>query len=281
MSVRIAALETYLGPDRNEFGAAVDSAQDEIEMAVSVARRAVARLPENAKFDSIIFATCGIRQVFPSGAAAIADALGIDCPGFDVTAGCASMSIAMEVGARMPGSVLVVCSDNLSRTIDASDPSHAPLKSFGDGAAAAVIRRDAGPGPRLLAHRGKTLGRFRKFYGSKDGRLLRSIPADEKKELGEAYLSCWSEIGCELMALCPAGSVPWIYANQGDAKLFPRLAQALGLPEERVVRTEHGHAGGADPWVGLQLQPPPAGGLAILLGSGIGFTFHGTLLEMP
>jgi 3-hydroxy-3-methylglutaryl CoA synthase len=272
VSARVAALETHLGSGRNEHGAAVDRELDEVAMAVRVARRAAAGA---GPIDAVIFATCGIRPIFPSGAAAITEALGLECPGFDVTAGCASMSVALELAAHRPGTTLVVTSDNLSRTVDPLDPSHAPLKSFGDGAAAALIRRDAGPGPRLVAHRGTTLGSFRRYYASNEGKLVRTIPVDEKKRLGDAYLACWSRIARELMGLCPAGSVPWIYAN-----LFPRLAEALGLADERIVRTGHGHAGGADPWVGLQLQPPPKGGFAVVLGSGIGFTFHGTLVEM-
>lgn len=280
MSARIVSSATYLGPSRNEHGAAVDPSLGEVEMAVRVAREAIARLPDASGVDAIIFATSGIRQVFPSGAAAVAEALGLSCRAFDVTAGCASMSLAVEVGAQMKGRVLVVCADVLSQTIDPGDPAHAPLRSFGDGAAALVLSGEGGPGPRIRSSRGKTLGRWRRYYGSKDGRLIRTIPPEEKRELSAAYLSCWTEIGRELTAQCPPGVVPWVYANQGDAKLFPQLMLALGLPEERLIRTGHGHAGGADPWIGLQLQPPPKGGWAIALASGIGFSFHGTLLEI-
>jgi 3-oxoacyl-[acyl-carrier-protein] synthase III len=280
MSPRIAALATHLGPDRSEHGVAIEPDHDEISMAIKVAREVSFRLPESSRsFDSIIFASSGIRHIFPGGGAAIAEALGLSCQAFDVTAGCASMSLALEIGARMNGTVLVVCSDLLSRTIDPLDPAHAPLRSFGDGAAAAVISRD-GPGPRILAHGGRTLGRWRGFYGSKDGKLLRSIPAGEKRDLSAAYLGCWTEIGRELLSRCPAGAVPWVYASQGDAKLFPQLMRSLGLPEDRVVRTGHGHAGGADPWIAIQAAPPPPGSFALVLASGIGFTFHGTLLEM-
>ena len=281
MSSRIAALATYLGPDRNGNGVAIEPDHDEVGMGVRVAREVFAQLPQSSRaFDSIIFASSGIRQIFPSGGAAIAEALGISCQAFDVTAGCASMSLAVEIGAQMMGSVLVVCSDLLSQTIDSENPAHAPLRSFGDGAAALVIRRDSGPGLRILAHSGKTLGRWRDFYGSKDGKLIRSIPAEDKRDLSAAYLSCWTDIGRELLERCPTGAVPWVYANQGDAKLFPQLMSALALPEDRLVRTGHGHAGGADPWIGLQSNPLPHGGLAIVLASGIGFTFHGTLLGM-
>jgi 3-oxoacyl-[acyl-carrier-protein] synthase-3 len=278
---RIAALSTYLGTRRNAQGAAIEPDHDEIGMAVRAARAAADRLPGPERvFDSIIFASSGIRQIFPSGAAAVAEALGASCRAFDVTAGCASMGLAVEIGARMEGSVLVVCADVLSRTIDPEDPTHAPLRGFGDGAAAAVIRRDSGPGLRILGHGARTLGRWRGFYGSKDGKLVRSLPAEGKSELSAGYLSCWAEISRELLARCPAGAAPRFYANQGDAKLFPRLMGALALPEDRVVRTAHGHAGGADPWIALQESPPPRGGLAIVLASGIGFSFHGTLLEM-
>src|SRR5262245_29462572 len=281
MSTRIAALATHVGPHRTLQGAAIDPSRDELAMAVKVAREAIrGATMEVDELDYILFAPCGIRQIFPGGAAAIAEALGTTCGSFDVTAGCASMGIAVEIGGRMPGTSLVVSADSLSRTIDPDDPSHAPLRSCADGAAAMVLRHDQGQGPRILAHRARTVGRWRRFYGVRDGRLLRSLPQDKQKELRDDYLRSWTEIGCELLRVNRSATETWIYANQGDTHLFADLAHALGLPEDRLVRTSHGHAGGSDPWIGLKSNPPPTGALALLLTSGIGFVFHGTLLEM-
>jgi 3-oxoacyl-[acyl-carrier-protein] synthase III len=280
MTSRIAALATYLGPNRNEQGAAVEPALDEVAMAVRVAREAVSRLPCSGPLDAVIFANSGVRLIFPAGAIAIAEALGLSGRAFDITAGCASMGIAVDIGAHMPGSTLVVCADVLSRTIDPTDPTHAPLRTCGDGAAAVVIRHDSGSGPRIVAQRGMALGRWRRFYSSKNGRLVRSLPPEHKPHVSEAYLNSWTQIARELLDLCPGGDRSWLYANHGDPKLFSSLLRTLGLREDRLVRTEHGHAGGADPWIAFELQPPPKGSWAVLLASGIGFTFHGTLLEV-
>jgi 3-oxoacyl-[acyl-carrier-protein] synthase III len=281
MNARVAAMATYVGSVRDGRGVAVEPDLDEVAMAVNVAREAAEHPAQRGEpFDAIIFASSGIRHVFPSGAAAIAEALGLNCLAFDITAGCTSMGIAVEVAARAASRSLVVCADVLSRTIDPTDQSHVPLLSFADGAAAIVIRHDPGGGPTILSCRSKTVGRWRDFYSSKHGRIVRSLPPECKKDLGAAYLQAWTEIGRELIALCPAGSAPWVYANQGDATIFPSLMAALNLPEDILIRTSHGHAGGADPWIGLQAQPAPRGSRALLLASGIGFTFHGTLLEM-
>ena len=281
MNARIASVATYVGRDRNEHGVAVEPSLDEVAMAVRVAQKAMAQLTQREmKPDAIIFATSGIRHVFPSGAAAIAEALGLDCEACDVTAGCAAMGIAVQIGDRLRSTSLVVCSDLLSQTIDPRDPSHAPLRRFGDGAAAVVIRHDEGPGPKILSYRSKTVARWRPFYGSKQGRLLRSVPPELKQDLSTTYLQSWTEIGRSLLSQCQIGSDPWVYANQGDVKLFPQLMSNLGLRDDRLIRTEHGHAGGADPWIGFQLNPPPKGTPMLLLSSGIGFTFHGALLEM-
>lgn len=281
MNARIASVATYVGRDRNEHGAAIEPCLNEVDMAVKVAHEAMAQLGHREKKpDTIVFATSGIRHVFPSGATAIAEALGVDCGACDITAGCASMGIAVQIGERLGSTSLAVCSDLLSQTIDSNDPSHAPLRTFGDGAAAVVITHDEGPGPKILSYRSKTVGRWRSFYGSTHGRLGRSLPPELKQDLSTAYLQSWTEIGRSLLNQCQIGSDPWVYANQGDVRLFPQLMSNLGLPEDRLIRTGHGHAGGADPWIGLQLNPPPKGSPVLLLSSGIGFTFHGTLLEM-
>ncbi len=281
MKARIAALETYIPTHRNFYGAAVETESSEVEMAVFVARALCSRNDiAPGSLDTIIYAGSGIRPVFPSGAVALANALGVSCCTFDVTAGCNSMNIAIGLAARMEGRILVVCSDLLSHTIDLNDPSHIPLRMFADGAAAVLICHNAGRGPQVISQSGRTSGQWREYYSSVNGKLLRSIPALEKKSLSEAYVGRWTEICLELLAQCPSGTVPRIYANQGDAKLFPLLLDALKLPVHAVACTQHGHSGGADPWVAFEQSPPAPGDYAIVLSSGIGFSFHGILLEM-
>ena len=278
MAPRITAIATELGDARNDYGASVHCAADEVSMAVTVAVRAMAQVPSTA-LHAIVFASSGIRHHFPCVAAAIASALRTNCLAFDVGAGCAGMSTGIGLASALRGRVLVVGADLLSRTIDPLEPSHAVLRAFADGAAAVLIDHDADHGYQLLGAVGRTAGEWRQHYGSANGKLIRTLPANEKAVLRATYIRHWTQIGAELFAMCPPNEERWVYASQGDPQLFPELRAALGIAEDHLVRTVHGHAGGADPWIGLLASPPPAGSNVLMLSSGIGFTFHGLLLK--
>ncbi len=78
----------------------------------------------------------------PAEAATIAGELGIDAPCFDLNSACTSFGMQVTFVSRMdpshlPGFVLLVNPENLTRSIDYSDRASAVL--FGDGSAAAVL----------------------------------------------------------------------------------------------------------------------------------------------
>jgi 3-oxoacyl-[acyl-carrier-protein] synthase III len=279
MTKRIISIATRVGNVANQFGAFTEPVDDEITTAVDVATRAIGHVSDGGKVDRIIFAHSGIRQIFPSGAIAIASNLFLNCVAFDVAAACASMSIAVEIAASMSGRTLVVSADSMSRTIDPDNPSHLPLRGFGDGAAAVMICDKEREGLAIIAHQGITDGRWVEFYGSANGKLLRALPSDRKPELRASYVNSWAAIFNALVQKRTQNGPLFLFANQGDKMLFPELIQTLGLSKEQLIVTDHGHAGGADPWIGLHAHPIPIGSSAILLASGIGFAFHGILLE--
>lgn len=280
MNATIMSLATRVGSIRNQFGALIEPNLDEIALGVSVAHDALSQLPPGEKtVDRVIFASSGIRAIFPSGAIAIATELGLRCVAFDVTAACASMCIAVELAAAMNGRSLIVGADSMSRTIDCNEPSHLPLQRFADGAAALVIGKDQCTGQRIMGHCGVTDGRWRTYYQAAGGKIRRSLPVDLKADLRACYIESWVEIAQRLMQQRECDGRVRIYPNQGDRALFPDLVLALGLSEDQLVTTDHGHAGGADPWIGLNSHPLSRGDSAILLSSGIGFEFHGILIE--
>ncbi len=275
----ITAISTYVGPIKNMFGSVIDPKNNEIAMAIKVATHITRNFPVDS-FNSIVFGHSGIRQIFPSGAAAVAQELGISCQTFDITAGCTSMNVGVEIASHANGSVLVIGSDNLSRTIDPINSTHVPLQSFADGAAALIVQNHSNSGFEILACEGTTASNWRDFYTSKDGIVSRSVPENKKKDISDTYLTCWLEITRKLLKSCPLGTVPWIFANQGDKKLFPKLIRLLELPEDHIIITDHGHAGGADAWIALNNTILPKNSIAIILSSGIGFHFHGILLKV-
>lgn len=281
MVARIAAMATYVGKEKSGYGTAIEPDLDEIAMGKLVAEKALSKLPlEPSEVTTVIFASAGIRAMFPSAAAEITGYLSLNCKSFDILAGCASFSQAIEIASRMNGLVLVVTADTLSRTVNTKDPSHSALTSFADGAAAVLISHDALPGHRIMQAFGETQSFCHSYYGSQHGVIQRSLPSALKPRLREAYLNAWSSITTKLMNDIPEDIGPWVFCNQGDQQLFLPFKAKLERDVQSVIVTEHGHAGGADPWIGLMSHPCAKGQYAIMLASGIGFHFHGLLLEV-
>ena len=281
MKASIVSIATHVGSTINEFGAAVEPYYDEIEMGVCVAKKVMEKRPPNTcQISAIIFASAGIRHIFPSAAAAIGERLGLTCSSFDITAGCAAMGQAIELASNMDGLILVISADNLSKTISSAEPNHFALRKFADGAVALLVSSDGAIGHRILATNGQTHAFCHQYYGSENGIVKRNLPVEIKPKLSEEYLNAWASITHNLLNECPNIDNFEIFCNQGDQKIFKPLAEKLKMPQIRINQTGHGHAGGADPWIGLITNKPPNGSYVILLSSGIGFHFHGILLEI-
>nr|WP_295033959.1 hypothetical protein [Shewanella sp.] len=195
-------------------------------------------------------------------------------------AGCAGVGQAIELASSMEGMILIISADNLSRTIDSEEPSHFALRQFADGAVGIIVSHNAVSGHRIVATNGQTNASFHQYYRSVNGVVKRNLPPEVKPLLSAAYLDAWTSITRKLLVKSLDTEQLWIFCNQGDKKLFEPLIDALDFPDVQLVNTNHGHAGGADPWIGLMADTPPKGSQAILLSSGIGFHFHGILLEV-
>lgn len=85
-------------------------------------------------------------HVTPAEAATVAAEIGVDVPCFDLNSACSTFGMQLKVLSDMrpetlPPYVLVVNPENVTRVIDYSDRSAAPL--FGDGTSAAVVSASA------------------------------------------------------------------------------------------------------------------------------------------
>ncbi|MCK6263968.1 hypothetical protein KP803_11870 [Vibrio sp. ZSDE26] len=281
MVARIAAMATYIGQTKSASGTAIEPHLDEMAMGKLVADEVLCKIPiDRSSITMVIFASAGIRPIFPSGAASITAHLGLNCKSFDVLAGCGGFGQAIEIASLMDGSILVVTADTLSRTVSPNEPSHEPLKLFADGAAAVLISHDALAGHRIINAFGETQPFCHSYYGASQGLVKRSLPPTLKPKLRDAYLNAWLSITRELINQITVKERPWVYCNQGDHQLFVPFMEEIKKDVQRIILTGHGHAGGADPWIGLMNHPLEQGQHAIMLASGIGFHFHGLLLEI-
>jgi 3-oxoacyl-[acyl-carrier-protein] synthase-3 len=89
----------------------------------------------------VIAGGCSPETCIPAEASAIAKALGIERPAFDLHSACSSFGAQVhflsQMGPALPEYVLILSPENMTRAIDFSDRSAAVL--FGDATSAAVV----------------------------------------------------------------------------------------------------------------------------------------------
>src|SRR6185436_12039326 len=89
----------------------------------------------------VIGGDCSPDHCIPAEGAAIANALGLSVPAFDIHSACstfgAQVHILSQMGPAAPEYVLLVSPENTTRVTDFSDRSSAIL--FGDATSAAVV----------------------------------------------------------------------------------------------------------------------------------------------
>lgn len=221
--------------------------------ALEAARQAMDRAGVTAEqLDGIIFATVTPDHRLPSAACDIQAALGAtQAWAFDVVAACSGWLFGLTVGEALMRSgsgdiVLVIGAEKLSSIVDYTDRSTAIL--FGDGAGAAVLKRNAGDGRGILAS-----------YMGADGRLasLLHIPGggaadplsvellDDKRhmvkmagrEVFKAAVLAMSRSADE--AIARAGLAPdaidLLIPHQANLRIIEATAKHAGIPMDKVM----------------------------------------------
>lgn len=280
----IYGIGTYLGSEIDQAGISRELHLTELEMGVIAVQQIIhsldGQLPE---IERVIFCTSGIRHLFPAVSIGIARHFGLECEAFDVAAGCAAAGPAFAYAEAAGGFSLIIVSELLSHTVDHSDALQRKIyASFSDGCAAILVGHGNSELPALFniaQVQSSSRGEFLHYYASSGGKIIRDLPEHKKLELKNAYLDSWHEIVKKLSSGRQKKDIERFYVNQGDISLFELLADRLGIDLSRITRTQHGHAGGADPWIALQKMPLKKGQFGICLGSGIGFAFYGVLIE--
>lgn len=126
------------------------------DMCVAAAQRTLEHAGMRADdIDFIVVASLTTREIVPNPAVTVADRLGIPAvPGFVLNTACAGFIHALSVGyayvaTEQAPNILVISGDALSRITNYRDPKTAVL--FGDGAGAAILSANTGPGRVLGA----------------------------------------------------------------------------------------------------------------------------------
>ena len=286
-----------------------DPGEQPSDMAIAAARRAIDRSGvDRARIGLVMYTSAGYTDYqLWSPSAHLMAALGIDNGfGFEVRNNCAAANLAASIGAglveRDPDvdAVLVVAADRMTELVDYADPAQHLFFSFGDGASAAVLRRDE-PTNRILGfaeHTVPTLNDGRVHWGGTvalddpgDHTTRTTItlpdPDDFAARMAEVYLENYTAVVRRALEHAGRGvdDVDAIIINQVKPSLRDAVFDALGVDRSRTVPTitHFGHIGPADVWFCLEqacgrgLVGP--GSTVVLASSGLGASWAATVVE--
>jgi 3-oxoacyl-[acyl-carrier-protein] synthase III len=227
---------------------------------------------------------------------------------YEVRNACNGGNLGLYLASRQmladPGlnHALVVCSDTPSRVVDYSDESLISLFALGDGATAAVLRKNH-PGNRILSYAGISdgsladeiclpLGGTRVTWApenaAKELRHLRIQDPDRLSEVfATTYIKNYVRVVRDALRKCgrSVSEVDFLFTNQVKKSTLNAIFEALDLPLEKTCRTmeRYGHLMSSDTLLGLEqmlaLGRIREGDLVVLASSGAGFHWAATVVQ--
>ena len=215
-------------------------------LAVTAARKAM----ENAgvsgeEIDLIIVGTVSGDMCFPSTACQIQAAVSaVHATAFDINAACAGFLFGLSIVdayfyAGRAKTALVIGAEVLSKMMDWADRSTCVL--FGDGAGAAVVRKeeggllsivqgsDGGRGMALTCHNRPVNNPFVRAdntldYTKMDGQAVFRFAV---KTVPEAIRQALAKAGCE------ADEIKYFILHQANIRIIEAVAKKLGQPDDK------------------------------------------------
>ena len=273
------------------------------DLAVRAARQALERAnrkPEDV--DLIILGTDSPDFITPATSVVLQDKLGAKNAGtFDVACACASFPTGLAAAAGLIATnaslrtVLVVGAYMMHRLADPKDPA---IFFYGDGAGAAVLEASDWPG--FISSAMHADGSYHRYWGIyaggtaepaseaavRDGRTQVQLVKRYPPEINEQG---WPRIVQRLMnnGGFAISDVDLFIFTQVRKPTIESVMVGLGAPVERAhtIMEEQGYTGSA--CVGMALHDAiekrkiRAGGLVLMVGSGVGYNQAGVAFRMP
>ena len=273
------------------------------DLAVRAAQQALERAnrkPEDV--DLIILGTDSPDFITPATSVVLQDKLGAKNAGtFDVACACASFPTGLAAAAGLIATnaslrtVLVVGAYMMHRLADPKDPA---IFFYGDGAGAAVLEASDRPG--FISSAMHADGSYHRYWGIyaggtaepaseaavRDGRTQVQLVKRYPPEINEQG---WPRIVQRLMndGGFAISDVDLFIFTQVRKPTIESVMVGLGAPVERAhtIMEEQGYTGSA--CVGMALHDAiekrkiRAGGLVVMVGSGVGYNQAGVAFRMP
>jgi 3-oxoacyl-[acyl-carrier-protein] synthase-3 len=276
-------IDTFVGNRTRYF--AIDLETGELrcslaDLGETAGRRALeAAGLQSAEVDLMVMGTCSPDALMPTTVDVIADRLGIDgIPAFQLQSGCTGAVQALDIAYEMLRSggyrtALVLggdsCAKHLDLTIDVTALSPAEQVNgvlFGDGAGAAVLSTEPGPGSALIRHvfvqlagLGRAPGQIVEWFGRADRDSTRPPVVEDYKAIEESVPIMAAEALSDLLkALDWDDDVDYLLPPQLSGVMTTRITKHLDLPgaAEISVVTETGNTGNALPFFQLERTLP-------------------------
>ncbi|SMN11559.1 3-oxoacyl-[acyl-carrier-protein] synthase, KASIII [uncultured Candidatus Thioglobus sp.] len=222
------------------------------DLGVIAANNALEMAGINAdELDLIILATTTPDKIFPATATILQNAIGANCPAFDLQSVCAGFVFALTTAEQYIKSgaankVLVVGSETLSRIVDWSDRSTAIL--FGDGAGAVVLEgsEETGILHSKLFSDGSYLSSLQVSNNTINETGFIEMTGNEVFKIAVSRLSSLAE---ETLAACnmTADELDWMVPHQANIRIISSVAKRIKVPMDKVVVTleKHGNTSAA------------------------------------
>ncbi len=204
-----------------------------------------------SELDLIILATTTPDKIFPATATMLQNAIGANCPAFDLQSVCAGFVFALTTAEQYiktgaANKVLVVGSETLSRIVDWNDRSTAIL--FGDGAGAVVLSGSEETG---ILHS--------KLFS--DGSYLSSLQVSNNyinetgfiemagNEVFKIAVNRLSSLAQDTLTACNMmpEELDWMVPHQANIRIISAVAKRINTPMDKVVVTldRHGNTSAA------------------------------------
>ncbi|CAC9607908.1 3-oxoacyl-[acyl-carrier-protein] synthase, KASIII (EC 2.3.1.180) [uncultured Gammaproteobacteria bacterium] len=204
-----------------------------------------------SELDLIILATTTPDKIFPATATMLQNAIGANCPAFDLQSVCAGFVFALTTAEQYiktgaANKVLVVGSETLSRIVDWNDRSTAIL--FGDGAGAVVLSSSEETG---ILHS--------KLFS--DGSYLSSLQVSNNyinetgfiemagNEVFKIAVNRLSSLAQDTLTACNMmpEELDWMVPHQANIRIISAVAKRINTPMDKVVVTldKHGNTSAA------------------------------------